>query len=109
MTWITCSRLYPRGLEIDLAHQSSFVHLRNHSSDVSDEHNPCFVNQRGKQWMQIRSQARATGSTLHNALGLNTLKARLEHFVTLCIIEKITVDEITMQKCKMELIMKLTQ
>ena len=95
----SCTQLYARGSEIDLAHQSNFVCLRNHSLDVSDVRDPCFVKQRGEQWMQIRSQARATGSTLHNAIGLNTLKAQLEHFDNVMHkIEKNTVDEITKQK-----------
>ena len=54
----SCSHLYARGSEIDLGHQSNFVCLKNHSSDVSDVQDPCFVKQRGEQWMQIRSQAR---------------------------------------------------
>ena len=68
------------------------------------------MKQRGEQWMQIRSQERATGSTLHNAIGLNTLKAQLEHFDNVMHkIEKTLWMRSQSEKCNIGLIMKLTQ
>ena len=99
----SCTHLYARGTEIDfkLANQSNFVCLKNHSSDETEVRDSRFVKQRGKPWMKIREQARATGSTLHNAIGLNSLKAQLEHFdYVMHKIEKNTVDESTKQKMK---------
>ena len=75
----SCSHLYARASEVDLGQQENFVCLAELSSET-DEIDPCFVKQRSDRWLNLRKMARATGSTLHAALGLNSLKAQLYHF-----------------------------
>ena len=41
---------------------------------------PVYVKQRTPQWFAVRRHSRITASTMHNALGLRTLKAQKEHF-----------------------------
>ena len=41
---------------------------------------PQFIKQRSQRWFDLRKQCRITGSTMHNALGLRTLKAQKEHY-----------------------------
>ena len=95
----SCRHLYAMGSEIDLTKKSNFVCLKSQTSDETEIRDPQFVKQRGEQWMKIRGLAKATGGTLHNALGLNSLKAQLEHFDNVMHkIEKTPVDESTKQK-----------
>ena len=42
--------------------------------------NPELVKQRSKEWHELRKLSRITSSTMHNALGLCTLKLQKEHF-----------------------------
>ena len=39
-----------------------------------------YVQQRSVAWEKIRQEAKVTGSTMYNALGLGSLKSQLEHF-----------------------------
>ena len=41
---------------------------------------PVYVKQRTPEWFAVRRHSRITASTMHNALGLRTLKAQKEHF-----------------------------
>ena len=42
--------------------------------------NPEYVKQRTVEWFDNRRQSRITASTMHNALGLRTLKVQKDHF-----------------------------
>ena len=41
---------------------------------------PHYMKQRSELWEKLRNKSLITGSTMHNALGLRTLKAQKEHF-----------------------------
>ena len=57
--------------EVNLNEKKNYVPL----PDDTDSHNPRFVKQRSEEWHRIRREALITGSTIYNALGLDTLKA----------------------------------
>ena len=44
------------------------------------EHNPQYVKQRSEKWKRLCEHSRITGSTMHDALGLRTLKSQKLHF-----------------------------
>ena len=44
------------------------------------ENNPEFVKQRSDHWFKLRERSRITGSTMHDALGLRTLKSQKMHY-----------------------------
>lgn len=44
-----------------------------------------FLKQRTKEWFTVRSQFRVTGSTLYEALGLDTLKKQHQFIDRVCI------------------------
>ena len=44
------------------------------------EQNPQYVKQRSDKWFELRKKSRVTGSTMHNALGLQNLKSQKLHF-----------------------------
>ena len=75
----SCGHLYARAPEVNLGQQENFVCLSDVASE-SEEVQPCYIKQRCERWLEIRKTARATGSTLHAALGLNSLKTQLQHF-----------------------------
>lgn len=39
-----------------------------------------FIKQRSPQWFKVREQFRLTGSSLHEGLGLESLKLQQKHF-----------------------------
>ena len=41
---------------------------------------PQFIKQRTPEWHSLRKQARLTGSTIHDAIGLRSLKNQRQHF-----------------------------
>ena len=41
---------------------------------------PHYMKQRSDLWLNLRKKSLITGSTMHNAIGLRTLKAQKEHF-----------------------------
>ena len=75
----SCAHLYAKGPDVDLGQQENYVCLSDLASE-SEEIQPYFIKQRCERWLEIRKTARATGSTLHAALGLNSLKTQLQHF-----------------------------
>ena len=44
------------------------------------ENNPQYVKQRCDKWKELRKKSRVTGSTMHNALGLQNLKEQKLHY-----------------------------
>ena len=44
------------------------------------ENNPQYVKQRSEKWKRLHERSRITGSTMHDALGLRTLKSHKLHF-----------------------------
>ena len=47
--------------------------------DLTNENNIQYIKQRTEEWFALRKQARVTGSTLNNALGLDTLQKQKQH------------------------------
>ncbi len=47
---------------------------------VSFQDQPRFIQQRSTDWHKRRSEFKVTGSTLHNALGLRTVKEQKQHY-----------------------------
>ena len=43
---------------------------------------PKFLKQRSDLWLEMRTKCLTTGSTMHSALGLRTLKEQKEHYKT---------------------------
>ena len=39
-----------------------------------------LVKQRSVMWFQLRNEARITGSTIYNGIGLDTLRKQKEHY-----------------------------
>ena len=71
--------------QVDLEKQRNFRILLN--PDVIEQFNagltgtnPEYVKQRTPEWFNMRRCSRITSSTMHNALGLRTLKLQKEHF-----------------------------
>ena len=44
------------------------------------ENNPQYMKQRSDKWKRLRQHSHITGSTMHYALGLRTLKSQKLHF-----------------------------
>ena len=42
--------------------------------------NPQIVKQRSQEWHNLRQLSKVTSSTMHNALGFQTLKLQKEHY-----------------------------
>ena len=55
---------------------------------------PQFVKQRTPEWHRLRSRAMVTGSTMHNAIGLRTLKDQKDHFDKF-VLHKVFADQPT--------------
>ena len=62
--------------EVNLQTQGNLICLGN--SDT-DEDVPAVVKQRSERWFQIRKTPLVTGSTIHKAIGLDSLKKQREH------------------------------
>ena len=41
---------------------------------------PQFIKQQSEKWLNLHKQCRLTGSIMHNALGLQTLKVQKDHY-----------------------------
>ena len=84
---------FVRSKECYLDLQANFHHLKHNES----EQNPHKVKQRSVKWHSIRDQAYVTGSTMHKALGLDTLKKQQEHF-DFVVNHKMKKDELTQEE-----------
>ena len=77
---------YVKGFDVPviLQHQSNYICLRELDTEAGQDFEPRvhsdLVKQRTTPWFEFRNNAVVTGSTLHNALGLGTLKNMQEHF-----------------------------
>ena len=70
---------YVSSSEIDPQFQSNLFLLK----DVKTQTKPIpthFIKQRSEEWHSVRQTTRVTGSTIHNAIGLRSLKDQKEHF-----------------------------
>ena len=65
---------------IDVGSQCNMVRLKEPQDLPAECHRPEFIKQRTEEWLALRKQARVTGSSLHNAIGLRTLKDQKLHF-----------------------------
>ena len=50
------------------------------SLDLQLDANTQYIKQGSDMWHSMRNKARVTGSTLRNAIGLNTLAKQKDHF-----------------------------
>ena len=62
--------------EVNLQTQGNLICL---GSSDTDEDVPAVVKQRSERWFQIRKTSLVTGSTIHKAIGLDSLKKQREH------------------------------
>jgi len=67
---------------IDLSDQANYVCLSSTTSQKACNQNISteYIKQRTERWHHDRNKAKVTGSTLHQALGLSTLKKQQEHY-----------------------------
>ena len=65
---------------IDVSTQENMVQLKDPKDLPEGFQCPEYTKQRTDEWKEIRKQAVVTGSSLHNALGLRTLKDQKQHF-----------------------------
>ena len=72
--------LYCSNKEIYLNHQSNYVCLKKLESYDRVEITPDITKQRTDKWFELRKIGKATGSTLHKAVGLSTLREQQHHF-----------------------------
>ena len=68
--------LYQTGQFVNLSSQPNCVELPE--SEETD--NTRLIKQRTEKWHNIRKEALVSGSTIYQALGLDTLKRQREHF-----------------------------
>ena len=79
------SSTYVRGIGVmvDLGRQANYTCLRKLDDALLDQidhkQNSQYIKQRTNAWHELRSGACVTGSTMHKALGLGTLKQQKEH------------------------------
>ena len=75
------SSIFCSGDKLDPAKQSNLFELK----EVSDQIQPIptnLIKQRSDMWHSVRALAPVTGSSLHNAIGLRSLKEQKVHFDT---------------------------
>ena len=70
------NELYQTGKFVNLSSQPNCVELPE--NDETD--NTRLIKQRTEKWHSIRKEALVSGSTIYQALGLDTLKRQKEHF-----------------------------
>ena len=73
------------GIRINLDTRRNYVCLTDQNCEINmtSLHWPDYcplIKQRSKHWMEVRKQARVTGSTAYAALGFETLKAQKQHY-----------------------------
>lgn len=73
------SHLYKQGSKVDLNEQENYVCIKKMLNNTTDE-STRYIKQRTQAWHTIRNRAKVTGSTMHTALGLGTLKTQQQHF-----------------------------
>ena len=79
----TCNdqhRMFCSNKEINLNQQSTYVCLKKLESYNEVEILPEITKQRTDKWFEHRKTGKATGSTLHKAIGLSTLREQQQHF-----------------------------
>ena len=74
--------------------RNSLIFLDNdfiemHNPGMLDRY-PQFIKQRSEKWLNLHKQCHLTGSTMHNALGLRTLKAQKDHYDDFVLSKNIT-------------------
>ena len=72
------SHFFTQSENIQLSHQENYFCLKE--LEQGETRQPRFTPQRNEEWKKIRKTAKVTGSTLHKAVGLDTLKKQLEHY-----------------------------
>ena len=75
------------GIEVDLDRQGNYICLRDldentikaapNTASISS-----VVKQKSKEWHSLRNEAVITGSTIHKALGIGSLKGQTNHYDT---------------------------
>ena len=74
---------FSRSDNVDLTHQMNVYRLHDYNTVIKFydvNRYPHLVKQHTPQWHFLRSQARITASSAHNALCLRTMKLHTEHF-----------------------------
>ena len=63
--------------------------IEMHNPGMLDRY-PQFIKQGCEKWLNLHKQCCLTGSTMHNALGLRTLKAQKDHYDDFVLSKNIT-------------------
>ena len=69
--------LYTQGKIVDLTLQSNYYCLLGINNCNKESRK---IKQLSEKWFELRKEAKVTGSTLHRAIGLGTLKEAQAHF-----------------------------
>ena len=74
------NNLYTLGATVELDKQENYMCLIDKCLDITTSLDTRQVKQNTPRWFEIRKEAKVTGSTMHRALGLDTLKSQQSHF-----------------------------
>ncbi|MEW8542406.1 MAG: YqaJ viral recombinase family protein, partial [Candidatus Thiodiazotropha sp.] len=66
--------------QVTLRNQGNYVHLAEKVLPADYDSELRYLKQRSEKWFAKRKTAAVTGSTLYKAVGLESLKAQLQHF-----------------------------
>ena len=69
--------LYTQGKIVDLTFQSNYYCLLGINNCNNESRK---IKQLSEKWFELHKEAKVTGSTLHRAIGLGTLKEAQAHF-----------------------------
>ena len=84
---------FVQGRNVNLDQQKNYKQLIA-DTDIAESNDTRRVKQRSEEWFKLRKSAVVTGSTIFQALGLESLKQQCEYFdVTICGKEKTKVTE----------------
>ena len=65
---------------VDISNQPNMIALKEPNELPPSCQLPHLIKQRTPKWYQLRREAPVTGSTLHNAIGLRSLKLQKQHY-----------------------------
>ena len=75
------SNTFVKDAEVNLSAQENRVSLKQPDQMPNSlQDATCYTAQRAEKWHTLRSKFKVTGSTLHNALGLQSLREQQAHF-----------------------------
>ena len=75
-----CNDILANTEMVDLAYQKNYIELKKPTDIHIALLTPSTTKQRTEEWFKLREGLKVTGSSIHRALGCETLKAQGEHF-----------------------------